>query len=60
MRRALFVFIALSTVTSFAQVPYPRIAGAEAAPADWLTYSGNYQSHRFSALDQFVYLSSPR
>ena len=52
MRRALFLFIALSTATSFAQVPYQRIAGAEGAPSDWLTYSGNYQSHRFSALNQ--------
>ncbi len=52
MRRALFLFIALSTATSFAQVPYPRIAGSEGAPSDWLTYSGNYQSHRFSALNE--------
>jgi len=52
VRRALFLFIALSTATSFAQVPYPRIAGSEGAPSDWLTYSGNYQSHRFSALNE--------
>ena len=35
-----------------AQVPYQRIVAATRTPADWLTYSGGYQSHRFSPLDQ--------
>ncbi len=35
-----------------AQVPYERIRRAEAEPGNWLTYSGNFQSHRFSALRQ--------
>ena len=35
-----------------AQVPYQRIANAE--PGDWLTYSGNYQAHRFSPLNQIT------
>src|ERR1017187_7240814 len=35
-----------------AQVPYERIVKASSEPANWLTYSGNYQAYRFSALDQ--------
>ena len=35
-----------------AQVPYERILNAADEPGNWLTYSGNYSSHRFSALDQ--------
>ena len=46
----------LSTFTFFicgaasAQVPYERIVKAAAEPGNWLTYSGNYQAHRFSPL----------
>jgi alcohol dehydrogenase (cytochrome c) len=54
VKRATLVLIALSTATAFAQVPYQRIAGAESAPSDWLTYSGNYQAHRFSPLSQIT------
>jgi len=36
--------------TLAAQVPYERIAAAESAT--WLTYSGNYAGHRYSALAQ--------
>ena len=54
MKRATLLLIALSTATAFAQVPYQRIAGAESAPSDWLTYSGNYQAHRFSPLSQIT------
>src|SRR5690242_20515222 len=35
-----------------AQVPYPRIAQPD--PSDWLTYSGNYSGHRYSALNQIT------
>ena len=31
-----------------------RIASADRTPADWLTYSGNYQSHRYSPLTQIT------
>src|SRR5204862_8170883 len=45
-------FLALSA-PSFAQnVPYQRIVQAGSAPNDWLTYSGNYNSQRYSALNQ--------
>jgi alcohol dehydrogenase (cytochrome c) len=34
------------------QVTFDRILHAGAEPGNWLTYSGNYAGHRFSALDQ--------
>ena len=34
------------------QVSYERIRRAESEPGNWLTYSGNYQSHRHSLLTQ--------
>ena len=49
--RLLLVLMAFSAAVA-AQVPYQRIVRADDAPADWLTYSGNYSSHRFSRLDQ--------
>src|SRR5579872_4059546 len=35
-----------------AQVTSERIRHAEREPGNWLTYSGNYSSHRYSPLDQ--------
>src|SRR5437867_2105785 len=37
-----------------AQAPYERIRKADAEPGNWLTYSGNYSSHRFSRLNQIT------
>ncbi len=37
---------------ALAQVPYQRIANAPQEPGNWLTYSGNYQGHRYSPLSQ--------
>jgi alcohol dehydrogenase (cytochrome c) len=34
------------------QVSYERINAAAAEPGNWLTYSSNYQGHRFSELSQ--------
>lgn len=34
------------------QVPFERLVEADAAPGDWLTYSGNYYAQRHSRLDQ--------
>jgi len=34
------------------QVSYERISASAAEPGNWLTYSGNYQGHRFSELSQ--------
>ncbi len=39
-----------ATVAAFAQAPYERIVNAAKEPGNWLTYSGNYQGHRFSPL----------
>ena len=36
------------------QVTSQRLATANSEPQNWLTYSGNYQSHRFSLLDQIA------
>ncbi|MEK7829564.1 MAG: PQQ-dependent dehydrogenase, methanol/ethanol family [Acidobacteriota bacterium] len=44
----------LLTSTFLAQVPYQRIADAAKEPGNWLTYSGNYNSHRFSNLTQIT------
>lgn len=41
-----------ATGAAVAQVPYQRIVQAGNAPQDWLTYSGNYNSQRYSALSQ--------
>ena len=35
-----------------AQVSFDRLRQAEAEPGNWLTYSGNYSSHRYSGLNQ--------
>ena len=47
-----FLSVALLSATVFAQVPYRRIAAADADPSNWLTYSGNYKSQRYSRLTQ--------
>jgi alcohol dehydrogenase (cytochrome c) len=41
-------------VPAAAQIPYERLRDAASEPGSWLTYSGTYASHRFSALDQFT------
>jgi alcohol dehydrogenase (cytochrome c) len=49
----LVLYLALSTFLS-AQVPYQRILRSADQPENWLTYSGDYQSHRYSTLDQIT------
>jgi alcohol dehydrogenase (cytochrome c) len=44
------LFLGCLVCTLPAQVSYQRIAAAAAEPGDWLTYSGNYAGHRYSAL----------
>src|SRR5260370_34221724 len=39
---------------TWCQVPFERIANAAKEPGNWLTYSGNYQGHRFSPLSQIT------
>ncbi len=45
----LSIFISIQL---FSQVSYQRIANAEKEPGNWLTYSGNYYSTRFSETQQ--------
>ena len=40
------------TLPSIPLVTYERLLRASDEPADWLTYSGTYSSHRYSRLDQ--------
>lgn len=40
------------TLPLSAQVTYERLTKADSEPGNWLHYSGNYSSHRFSLLDQ--------
>jgi len=44
----------LTVGAASAQVPYKRIVNATTEPGNWLTYSGNYQAHRFSTLKQIT------
>jgi alcohol dehydrogenase (cytochrome c) len=37
-----------------AQVPFDRLRRASSEPQNWLTYSGNYQAHRFSSPGQIT------
>ena len=50
MRPLLF----LLCIPAIAQVPYQRIAASAKEPGNWLTYSGNYQGHRYSPLAQIT------
>jgi alcohol dehydrogenase (cytochrome c) len=46
--------LAVVALPALAQVPYQRILDAGREPGNWLTYSGNYQGHRHSALTQLT------
>ena len=47
-----FISILLAVTPLAGQITYERLLHADAEPANWLTYSGNYSAHRFSKLDQ--------
>jgi len=47
--RSLLLFCAFAC-SLHGQVTYERIAAAASEPASWLTYSGSYAGHRYSAL----------
>jgi alcohol dehydrogenase (cytochrome c) len=53
MMRIRLVLI-MAGVQAAAQVPFDRIVKSAAEPQNWLTYSGNYQAHRYSALNQIT------
>ena len=58
MTRAFLILLAVAvggaiSVASQAQsVPYQRILNADKEPQNWLTYGGDYSSHRFSHLKE--------
>ena len=52
----LLAFLALPAL---GQVPYQRIVDAAREPGNWLTYSGNYEGHRHSALYQITPINVP-
>src|SRR5690349_16489172 len=37
-----------------AQVSFDRLRQSDSEPGNWLTYSGNYSSHRYSGLNQIT------
>jgi len=43
---------ALAVISMSGDVPFERIRDARSEPGNWLTYSGNYQGHRYSELSQ--------
>src|SRR5580704_433009 len=47
-----FAAIGAAGSASAQNVPYERLLNADKTPQDWLTYGGDYQSHRFSSLTQ--------
>jgi len=48
----LLVIIGALPIGTHAQVTFERLINASKEPQNWLTYSGDYAGHRFSALDQ--------
>jgi len=44
----------LLAAPAFGQVPYERILNADKEPGNWLTYSRNYQGHRYSPLGEIT------
>jgi len=49
------ILISLAVVSTLAaQVTYDRLLNADREPGNWLTYSGGYQSWRYSTLDQIT------
>src|SRR4051812_49592242 len=53
MKTAACLFL-IGASASLAQVPFERIVQASQEPGNWLTYSGNFQGHRYSPLTQIT------
>lgn len=50
---AIVLAVAMAAVTAMAgDVTHERLINSENEPQNWLNHHGNYESHRFSALDQ--------
>ena len=58
MKRVLLVLILFTSPSALAQsggqVPFERIVQSDKEPGNWLTYSGNYEGHRYSSLKQIT------
>ena len=52
LRLPIVIAVVLLSSTLFAQVTSDRLLNAAKEPHNWLTYSGNYASHRYSPLSQ--------
>ena len=50
--RVIGISLVQATSAGAQMVPYERILDAASEPESWLTYSGTYDSHRFSRLGQ--------
>ena len=48
----LVLLVTILATTARAQVTFERLINSGNEPQNWLTYSGDYGGHRFSALDQ--------
>ena len=48
---SLALIVVLFAAAAPAQVPFERIVNSAAEPDNWLTYSGEYMSRWYSALD---------
>jgi alcohol dehydrogenase (cytochrome c) len=51
-KTVLLIGLLLTGTSARSQVSYERLRDAAQEPQNWLTYSGNYSSWRYSALDQ--------
>ena len=54
MTRRILALISLAAASLSAQVTAERLLHPEREPQNWLTYSGNYYSQRYSSLDQIT------
>jgi alcohol dehydrogenase (cytochrome c) len=54
MKARVLLALVLSIATLRAQVSFDRIVKAGSEPQNWLTYGGNYQSLRYSTLNQIT------
>ena len=54
MKRSMLALLLLGGSSLSAQVTYDRMLHADREPQNWLTYGGDYSSHRYSTLSQIT------
>src|SRR5947208_15482401 len=52
MMKLLFAYFAAAIAFAAGPVTYERLLKADEEPGNWLMYSGNYRSYRYSRLDE--------